>query len=71
MWSSEVARARLARAEAGDVTQRELVDALERARVTAEALDRIRQRLEVMARSPASPATATGADGDAGRDGCR
>lgn len=42
----EVARARRARAGENDVTHRELVDAVERARLTAEALERVRQRLE-------------------------
>lgn len=48
----EVARARRARGVEEDVTQRELVDALERARLTAEALQQVTRRLEVLVRRP-------------------
>jgi hypothetical protein len=44
----EVARAQRARVGENDVTQRELVDAVERARVTTESLERVRQRLEAL-----------------------
>jgi len=43
----EVARARRQVANRESVSERELVDALERARSTAETLDRIVRRLEV------------------------
>lgn len=47
----EIARALRARAAEDDMTQRELVDALERARVTMEALQRITKRLEAQVRN--------------------